>query len=382
MKLRAPLTVSALAVALSVALPAVAPAVSSLSSTSSDGSTRLSSIPAVVGGELAEGALGSALFGGLPSVTGSALSSGPGSSNTGATLPDEELGDVHLVDVRHVEGDRWQFDVYSAAMDRVVTNDILLPAGEEPRPTFYLLMGADGAAGGWGWPEASNYEEFFADKHVNVVTPIGAVSSLQADWYYEDPATGTNRWTTYLSEELPAIVDTHFSGSGRDAIAGVSMSGGPALNIAAHNPERFAAAGSYSGCPSTLGIGGYPYSAMGISMNGGSATNAYGLPGNEAWAAHSPALNVEQLADTALYVSAAHGIAGPIDGYTGSSRLQPINGIEAASFVCSTYFVDQAEDADVEVDWHPLEEGYHNWGLFEHQMRTSWRTIGPALGVN
>ena len=387
MKFRLPLALSALTAAcVFAAAPATAQGSSVVDSSSvlSSGldlssDTRLSSVPALVGEELAEGALGSALFGGIPSVTGSALSSGPGSSNTAATIPGEELGDVHLLDVRHIEGDRHQFDVYSPAMDRVVTNDILLPAGDEPRPTFYLMMGADGAAGGWGWPESSDYEEFFADKHVNVVTPIGSVSSLQADWYYEDQATGTNRWATYMTQELPTIVDKHFYGTGRDAIAGMSMSGGPALDLAAMAPERFAAAASYSGCPSTLGVGGYLYSLAGVRMNGGSATNAYGLPGNEAWAAHSPALNVEKLADTEVFVSAAHGIPGAIDGNTGSSRLQPISGIEAASYVCSTYFVDQAEQAGVDVDWYPLEEGSHWWGLFEHQMRTSWRTIGPAI---
>ncbi len=356
--------------------------VSSGSSLSSD--TSLSSIPALISGELAEGEWGSALFGGLPSVTGSALSSGPGSSNTELTLPDPELGDVRLVDTRHVTGDQYEFDVYSSAMDRIITNDILLPGGPDntsPRPTFYLMMGADGAAGGSAWAESTNYEEFFADKNVNVVTPIGSISSMQTDWYYEDQATGTNRWATYMTYELPHIVDTYFYGSGRDAIAGISMSGGPALNLAAHSPERFKAAGSYSGCPSTLGIGGYLFTTQAVEMNGGSATNMWGLPGNEAWAANSPALNVDKLRDTAVFISAAHGIPGPIDGLEGSSRLRPISKIEIASFACSTYFVDQADQAGVDVDWYPMTEGHHWWGMFEHQMRTSWRTIGPALGV-
>ena len=335
----------------------------------------LSSLPALIGGEVAEGPLGSALFGGIPSVTGSALSSGPGSSNTSATLPDDTARDAHLLDVRHIEDSYYEIDVYSPAMDQVVTNDLLLPAGDEPRPTFYLMLGADGAHAGPGWPGITNYQEFFADKHVNVVTPLRSVSSLQGDWYYEDQATGTNRWATYMTAELPKIIDEHFHGTGRDAIAGPSLSGGPALTLAAHSPERFVAAASYSGCPSTLGLGGYLWSNAGVRMNDGSSTNAYGLPGNEAWAVNSPTFNVDKLVDTAVFVSTAHGV--PESPFSSGGPAP----VEVASYACSTYFVNEARAAGVEVDFHELVVGTHSWEQFEHQMRTSWRTIGPALGA-
>lgn len=344
-----------------------------------------SSLPALTGAELAEGILGSSMFGGLPSVTGSALSSGPGSSNAELTLGDPNLGDVRLVATRHVEGELYEIDVYSPSMDKVITNDLLLPGGPAntaPRPTFYLMMGADGARDN-DWAKATDYEEFFLGKNVNVVSPHGSKSSMQADWYYSDPNLGVNRWATYMTYELPHIMDTAFYGSGRDAIAGISMSGGPALNLAAHSPERFVAAGSYSGCPSTLGIGGFMFTSGALDWYDGSSAAMWGLPGNEAWAANSPALNVDKLRDTAVFVSAATGIAGAIDGRqeAGSSGLQPPNSAELGSFICSAYFVDQANRAGVDVDWDPLNEGSHSWGLFEHELRTSWRTIGPAIGA-
>ncbi|WP_342319631.1 alpha/beta hydrolase-fold protein [Corynebacterium mayonis] len=125
------------------------------------------------------------------------------------------------------------------SMGREVKNDILLPGGTdstEPRPTFYLMMGADGAGGGFTWHNSSDYESFFATKHVNVVTPKGSISSMQADWYREDPKTGLNKWLTYMTKELPPLIDATFHGTSRDAIAGISMSGGPAISIAGFDP--------------------------------------------------------------------------------------------------------------------------------------------------
>lgn len=51
---------------------------------------------------------------------------------------------------------------------------------------------------------------------------------MQADWYHEDDATGRNKWLTYFTKELPPLMDEQFHGTGTDAIAGISMSGGPA----------------------------------------------------------------------------------------------------------------------------------------------------------
>ena len=82
----------------------------------------------------------------------------------------------------------------------------------------------------------------------------------------------------------------------------------------------------------------------------------------------------------ALFVSAAHGAPGAIDGAAGSSA-SAYSPIEASSYLCSAWFVEHARSLGHEVDWYPLAEGTHSWGLFEHQLRTSWRTLGPALGV-
>lgn len=342
----------------------------------------LLAVPALLLTVLGGGLLGSSLYQGFGS-TGEALSSGL--TDATPTFPDEDAQPAEFRSITHVENDVYEVVVWSHAMGREVRNEIILPGGPDnttPRPTFYLMMGADGAAGGWSWRNSSQYQEFFQDKLVNVVTPIGSVSSMQADWYRDDKATGTNKWFTYLTKELPPLVDELFHGTGRDAITGISMSGGPAITIASYDPERFVAAASYSGCPSTTGVLGGIYTSSAVTMNGGDPVKMWGLPGNEAWSAHSPVLHLDKLRDTTLFVAAAQGVPGAIDGITHSSeRLGPPVAIEAASYACSRYFVDEARDAGLDVTWYELVEGTHSWGLFEQSMRESWATVGPALDV-
>ena len=342
----------------------------------------LLAVPALFMAALGGGVFGSSLYEGASSH-GSSLRNG--SSNVGETFPDEDARPATLQSVTHIENDIYEVTVYSHAMGREVKNEVILPGGPEnetPRPTFYLLMGADGAANGWSWRNSSHYQEFFQDKLVNVVTPIGSVSSMQADWYREDEATGRNKWLTYFTKELPPLMDEYFHGNGRDAIAGISMSGGPALHIASLEPERFRAAASYSGCPATSGVLGDTYVRQALKLNGADAAKMWGMSSDPAWVAHSPVLHLDALRNTALFVSAAQGVPGAIDGTeTSSERIGPPLAIEAASYACSSYFVDQAQHAGLDVEWYPQVEGTHSWGLFEKSMRRSWGVIGPALDV-
>ena len=348
-------------------------------------SSLFSSIPILAVPALVLATLGAGVFGSSMYEGSSHSSADSSSSRVAETFPDPDAQPATLKSVTHIENDVYEVVVYSPSMDREVSNEIILPGGlvnDSPRPTFYLLMGADGAANGWSWRNSSDYQEFFQDKLVNVVTPIGSVSSMQADWYRDDTKTGRNKWLTYLTKELPPLIDEHFHGTGRDAIAGISMSGGPALNIASLEPDRFAAAASYSGCPATSGIVGSTYVREALKMNGADPFKMWGLSSNPAWVAHSPVLNLEGLRETALFVSAAQGVPGEIDQTkTSSERIGPPVAIEVASYACSTYFVDKAREAGLDVEWYPLVEGTHSWGLFEKSMRRSWGVIGPALKV-
>ncbi|OZD57593.1 esterase [Rhodococcus sp. 06-1059B-a] len=288
---------------------------------------------------------------------------------------------ARVVDVRAVSATHSVVDVYSPSMDKVISNDVLRPSHGGTLPTLYLLNGALGNEDGVGWLGNSSVAEFFADKNVTVVMPVGGRFSFYTDWQNPDPVLGNYKWQTYLTRELPQAIDGHFGSTGKNGIAGLSMSGGPALDLAIQAPAVFDAAASFSGCPASSN----PFAMAGIStmIAGGlnNPFNMWGLPGNPAWREHDPAVNVERLRGTAVYVSASEGQPGPVDRIP-VGAFPPVGGIVVEALVnyCTSLFVDALHRTGVPATISMRERGAHTWPLFEDQLREAWTTtIAPAL---
>lgn len=334
-------------------------------------------IAALMGGLIGEIAFTQHIFG-----SSNASSEALGSSNVNIddTFPDENAAPAEFVSLKHERDNLYTLTVYSPSMDKEITNDLVLPEGgpdnTTPRPTYYLL----GGAGGGGWTGEGGAPDFFRDKLINVVTPRGAIGSQQADWAFPDDKLGQNKWSTYITKELPQLMDSMFYGNGRDAIAGMSMSGGPALLMSTMD-ERFKVAGTYSSCQSTTGIVGQSFADLTVRYYKGDPKNMWGGSSDPAWAAHSPILNVEKLRGKTLFAAASRGEMREDDAPTGDSP-QPLLAIdEQLAYVCTRAFVDEATDAGIDVDFYELVDGTHNWNTFRRELPETWKTIGPALGV-
>ncbi|WP_244164736.1 alpha/beta hydrolase [Rhodococcoides fascians] len=307
---------------------------------------------------------------------------GAGSSSTAA----EHIAAV--VQRREVSGTREILEVFSPAMNRTIVNEVLRPTragGGAGRgggaPSLILLNGALGNEDGVGWLNNSGIEEFFADKNVTVILPVGGRFSFYTDWQTPDPVLGVNRWQTYLTRELPAAIDTAYGSNGRRAVAGLSMSGGPALDLAIQAPDVFDAAASLSGCPAPS----HPLATAGMSamIAGGlnNPFNMWGPPGAPGWREHDPAVNVERLRGTAVYVSASTGAPGPVDRIP-PGAVPPFGGmiVEALVNHCTSIFVDALQAAGVPATVSMRPDGAHTWALFEDQLREAWHTtLAPAL---
>jgi S-formylglutathione hydrolase FrmB len=112
--------------------------------------------------------------------------------------------------------------------------------GGEP-PTLYLLHGL--SDDDTTWLRRTAIERYVAPLGLAVVMPQVHRS------FYTDEAHG-NRYWTFLSEELPALVGGFFHLSERREdtfVAGLSMGGYGAFKWALRQPDRFAAAASLSG---------------------------------------------------------------------------------------------------------------------------------------
>ena len=290
---------------------------------------------------------------------------------------------AHITAVDPVN-DRWEkISVYSPSMDKVIVNDVYKAPGNASAPVFYLLNGIDGGVDNKGWFGLTDIQGFFANKNVNIVSPIGGEYSYYTDWVADDPALGRNKWQTYLTQELPPVINKELKANGRNAIGGLSMSGGPALDLAIQAPGLYRAAGSYSGCPATSD----PKQAQQISLSlipsGANAANMWGPPGDPDWVAHDPSKNVAKLKGVGVYAAASTGAVGSVDNLPPDFPT-PVGGqlVEGITLDCTQQFADAAKAAGVPITFVVRPEGAHTWGLFESEMQESWnRVVGPALGV-
>lgn len=114
-------------------------------------------------------------------------------------------------------------------------------AGAQDPPTLYLLHGL--SDDDTIWTRHTSIERYASELGLAVIMPQVHRS------FYTDEAQG-NRYWTFLSEELPSIVNRFFRLSPRREdtfVAGLSMGGYGALKWALRQPHRFAAAASLSG---------------------------------------------------------------------------------------------------------------------------------------
>lgn len=312
---------------------------------------------------------------------------------TAAAEPSENGS--HLTRITRQSDTEFTAYVYSAAMDKDIELQILRPAGPvEPRPTLYLLNGAGGGedASGIDWKDRTDVVEFFSDKNVNVVIPIGGQTSYYTDWLREDPVLGRNQWTTFFTEELPPVVDSALGGNGRNAIAGLSMSGTSVLALAESSPGLYDAVAAYSGCASTSDPVGQAYVRTVVEVRGGGDTrNMWGPVGAGGWVANDPLLHAEKLRGTTLYISTGSGLMGPHDNLSAPDvqgdpsvlAQQIVVGgvIEAATNECTHRLKDRLDSLNIPATYNFRDRGTHSWGYWEDDLHDSWPVIAEALGL-
>ncbi|GAA5041372.1 alpha/beta hydrolase [Nocardia callitridis] len=294
-----------------------------------------------------------------------------------------------VLDVRGLGGRELEVDVYSVAMGRPVTLWMSHPGAGAP--ALYLLNAVDGGEDGGPWTRRTDVAQFFADKPVNVIVPMGGRASYYTDWQRDDPALGRNKWATFLTEELPPALESRFGMTGRNAVAGLSMSATSALNLAIGAPGRYQAVGAYSGCPRTSDALAEAYVRSQLAVFGADGTNMWGPPGDPAWAANDPMLHAERLRGTALYVSAGSGAPGRHEnlddpGIDGNplrlvDRAVVGGGMETVIGGCTAGFVDRLHQLGVPVTAVQRPQGTHAWSYWQDDLHDSWALFAPALGV-
>ena len=317
---------------------------------------------------------------------------GEGSSNPLTTKPrpvDESITDSEFLEVERTSGEYEYWLVTSAAMKREVILEVVPSRVRDqgPAPVLYMLDGVDAPEYNSGWNHQAKIADRVRGDNVHVVMPTGAYASYYADWNEADPVLGYNKWETFLTQELPGIVEQGLAAkgletNGKSAIGGISMGGQAAMHLAATYPEIYQGVMSFSGYYSTMDALGYQTIRGTIETRGGDAENMWGPHRSEQWERHDTVSHAEDLKDTAVYFSAGNNVAGPDDvANYGADFMSMVLGqlLEMGVLEGSQQFERALERAGVEHRVDYAETGFHNWPNFLKNFGAGWDYIKPAL---
>lgn len=147
----------------------------------------------------------------------------------------------------------FQGSFYAESLGMQTLLTVILPQnlsqkdGEGRFPVLFLLHGLSDNA--QSWMQNTMIARYAEAAGLAVVMP-----EVQRS-FYTDMAEG-QRYFTYVAEELPRLARELFPltrDPARTYVAGLSMGGYGALKLALHHPERYGAAGCFSGAVDLLG---------------------------------------------------------------------------------------------------------------------------------
>ncbi|WP_276850281.1 alpha/beta hydrolase [Corynebacterium pyruviciproducens] len=280
---------------------------------------------------------------------------------------------------------------------------VVIHATEPNRPTLYVLNGGDGGEGSANWIMQTPMIEFYKEKNINVVVPMEGKFSYYSDWVTDKKNLGGKQmWETFLTKELPPVIEKELQANGKRAITGMSMSATTVLLYAQHHPGFYDAIGSFSGCAQTTKDMGLI--AINLTLDRASS-NVNEMWGNgeafqpgfadapiDNYLQYNDALiNAEKLRGQTMYISNASGLSGRWD-YWSSPRtkgnsaamaeVEVVGGvIEGATNYCTHQLKAKLDKAGIPAEWNFRPTGTHQWGYWEDDMHLSWPTLAKGMGI-
>ncbi|MFC4756389.1 alpha/beta hydrolase family protein [Dietzia aurantiaca] len=320
---------------------------------------------------------------------------GTGSQNTTATPPiGMEPEPVEVTEVRDVEvgdpmvagGDprfeRWW--VASKSMNRVLPVEIWRASSDAPAPMLYLLDGVDSPSPS-GWLLPGRIQEVFAGEHVTLVMPARADGSLHADWQHDDPVLSRNKWQTFLTQELPPLLESGEHAipfTGKRGIAGLSMGAASAVTTAERSPEMYQAVGAIAGCYTARDDLGFLLAKIVAETRGGNIANMWGQRNDPAYLENDGLLHAEKLRDKALYFATATGMPDATEWQRNDHDLLRFSqgaGLEIATHACTVDMDERLKELGIGARVDYLPTGMHNWDNFSRFLAPMRDTVMPAL---
>ena len=248
---------------------------------------------------------------------------------------------------------------------------LLLPTGwsrDAARrwPTLYLLHG--GTDDYRSWYSKTDVEQLAANRQAIVVLPDTSWCSAYSDWWNHGNG-GRPRWETYVTTEVPQILERGYRANTTRAVAGNSMGGLGAMKLAATHNTMFRAAASFSGDVDPLhqypGGTGVSRPGLGCFADWKRVWGDPAIPAQRAiWERNDPWNQATRLRGLWLYLSS--GGNGDIP--------------EAQVDKETRGLADRLRSLDIPVTTH-FYQGTHSWGYWQTELHTAWPRLMTEIGA-
>lgn len=282
--------------------------------------------------------------------------------------------------------ERWV--VASPSMKRNIEVQVMLPKDPAtPAPMLYMLDGLS-APSTSGWLRNGKLPETLQNENVTVVMPTQAGGTIYTDWVNYDPKFGIQKWETFLSKELPQVMESREAGlnfNGKRAIGGLSMGAAGAIRNANLYPQVWDAAIGISGCYSTDDAASKTLHRMIAEPRGGHLANMWGPYGSAEWARHDVARNPQGLRHVRVYLSSSDGNITATDRVPAMQTMAvhelPLWAIVEQGMRHCTAKLDRAmQQAGINNKVVRYTSGrVHDWPLYRDELPHAWAAIKPAL---
>ncbi|MFI6776946.1 alpha/beta hydrolase [Nocardia sp. NPDC050412] len=234
------------------------------------------------------------------------------------------------------------FDFWVDSSMGPIKTRVLRAADGNTNRVVYALDGLRAPETLNGWEIETNVAEQMASWNINVVMPVGGMSSFYADWnapseFFGVPAgSGSNsgsgamnalsggpgksyryQWETFLTNDLRwALRDRLGFNPNGNGVFGLSMGGSAALTLAAYHPDQFRFAGSYSGFLNNSAPGMREAIRAAMLDAGGYNVDSMAPPWGPQWLRMDPFVFAPNLVrnGTRLWIAAASGLPTSQDG--------------------------------------------------------------------
>jgi S-formylglutathione hydrolase FrmB len=301
---------------------------------------------------------------------------------------------IHIQQVVRVGHRQFQVRIVPHDLKRAIGVRIILPVGyragsEQRYPSLYLFPGTSGHSYDWATvghavKTTKPYGLITVDSDIGI---DGDGGSWFTNWVDTKTKLGPSQWESYDIHELIPWIDANLKTipfRGERAIAGLSMGGYGAMELAARHPDLFTMASSFSGAPEidrnvAARVGATAIiSATMVGLNGVPANAPFGSHDkNEInWQGHDPARLVENLRGLRLWLATGDGEAGVYDdpvtdpgGYAGGSS------IESLAHTSSQLFHRILVQQNIPSTYRDYGAGTHSWPYWARDLR--W--VMPSL---